>query len=143
MRLLRKKDENLIVEAIRSAELATSGEVRVHIESRCEEDNPLDRAAWIFQELGMEKTALRNGVLVYVALKSRQFCIIGDAGINSVVPADFWDSAKDLMLKEFAQGHIAQGIASGINRVGVLLKEKFPYRDDDVNELPDAISYGK
>ncbi|MCQ2279039.1 MAG: TPM domain-containing protein [Bacteroidales bacterium] len=143
MRLLRKKDENLIVEAIRSAELATSGEVRVHIESRCEEDNPLDRAAWIFQELGMEKTALRNGVLVYVALKSRQFCIIGDAGINSVVPADFWDSAKDLMLKEFAQGHIAQGIASGINRVGVLLKEKFPYQDDDVNELPDAISYGK
>lgn len=143
MRLLRKKDENLIVEAIRSAELATSGEVRVHIESRCEEDNPLDRAAWIFQELGMEKTALRNGVLVYVALKSRQFCIIGDAGINSVVPADFWDSAKDLMLKEFAQGRIAQGIASGINRVGVLLKEKFPYQDDDVNELPDAISYGK
>lgn len=143
MRLLRKKDENLIVEAIRSAELATSGEVRVHIESRCEEDNPLDRAAWIFQELGMEKTALRNGVLVYVALKSRQFCIIGDAGINSVVPADFWDSAKDLMLKELAQGHIAQGIASGINRVGVLLKEKFPYQDDDVNELPDAISYGK
>lgn len=143
MRLLRKKDENLIVEAIRRAELATSGEVRVHIESRCEEDNPLDRAAWIFQELGMEKTALRNGVLVYVALKSRQFCIIGDAGINSVVPADFWDSAKDLMLKEFAQGHIAQGIASGINRVGVLLKEKFPYQDDDVNELPDAISYGK
>lgn len=143
MRLLRKKDENLIVEAIRSAELATSGEVRVHIESRCEEDNPLDRAAWIFQELGMEKTALRNGVLVYVALKSRQFCIIGDAGINSVVPADFWDSAKNLMLKEFAQGHIAQGIASGINRVGVLLKEKFPYQDDDVNELPDAISYGK
>lgn len=143
MRLLRKKDENLIVEAIRSAELATSGEVRVHIESRCEEDNPLDRAAWIFQELGMENTALRNGVLVYVALKSRQFCIIGDAGINSVVPADFWDSAKDLMLKEFAQGHIAQGIASGINRVGVLLKEKFPYQDDDVNELPDAISYGK
>lgn len=143
MRLLKKKDENLIVEAIRSAELATSGEVRVHIESRCEEDNPLDRAAWIFQELGMEKTALRNGVLVYVALKSRQFCIIGDAGINSVVPADFWDSAKDLMLKEFAQGRIAQGIASGINRVGVLLKEKFPYQDDDVNELPDAISYGK
>lgn len=143
MRLLKKKDENLIVEAIRSAELATSGEVRVHIESRCEEDNPLDRAAWIFQELGMEKTALRNGVLVYVALKSRQFCIIGDAGINSVVPADFWDSAKDLMLKEFAQGHIAQGIASGINRVGVLLKEKFPYQDDDVNELPDAISYGE
>lgn len=143
MRLLRKKDENLIVEAIRCAELATSGEVRVHIESRCEEDNPLDRAAWIFQELGMEKTALRNGVLVYVALKSRQFCIIGDAGINSVVPADFWDSAKDLMLKEFSQGHIAQGIASGINRVGVLLKEKFPYQDDDVNELPDAISYGK
>ena len=143
MRLLRKKDENLIVEAIRSAELATSGEVRVHMESRCEEDNPLDRAAWIFQELGMEKTALRNGVLVYVALKSRQFCIIGDAGINGVVPADFWDSAKDLMLKEFAQGHIAQGIASGINRVGVLLKEKFPYQDDDVNELPDAISYGK
>lgn len=143
MRLLTQNDENLILEAIHKAELKTSGEVRVHLETRCEEKDCLDRAAWIFKELGMEKTELRNGVLIYVAIKSKQFCIIGDAGINSVVPEGFWNSAALLMQEHFKAGHIALGIAAGIGQVGELLKEKFPYQPNDVNELPDAISFGK
>jgi len=143
MRLLSKKEEACILDAVRYAELQTSGEVRVHVEGTCEEDNPLDRAAWLFNELGMTKTQLRNGVLVYVALKSKCFCIIGDAGINRVAPEGFWDSARDAMQACFAQGRKVDGIVEGVRRVGELLKDFFPYQADDVNELPDAISWGK
>ncbi|MEQ1790168.1 MAG: hypothetical protein ABL857_06980, partial [Rickettsiales bacterium] len=31
-------------------------------------------------------TELRNGVLIYLAVKDRQFAIIGDVGINEKVP---------------------------------------------------------
>lgn len=143
MRLLSKKEEASILEAIRAAELQTSGEIRVHVEGTCEEENPLDRAAWLFNELGMCNTQLRNGVLVYVALKSKCFCIIGDAGINQVSPEGFWDSARDAMRNCFAQGKKVEGIVEGVRRVGELLKDNFPYQKDDVNELPDAISWGK
>jgi uncharacterized membrane protein len=92
-----------IVAAIKSAETQTSGEIQVHIESRCKGD-VLDRAAEVFKLLKMYQTKDRNGVLVYLAVEDHKFAILGDAGINSVVPADFWESTKDLMLSHFRQG---------------------------------------
>src|SRR5688572_21217787 len=82
-----------IGEAISDAELRTSGEIRLHIERYCKMD-VLDRAADLFGFLKMHETAERNGVLFYIAWKDRKFAIIGDAGINAVVPPDFWDEIK-------------------------------------------------
>ena len=75
--------KNQIVEAIKTAELNTSGEVRVHIETVCK-GNVLDRAAEVFAKLEMQKTALRNGVLIYIALESKSFAIIGDSEGNAI-----------------------------------------------------------
>ena len=86
-------DNEKIVAAIKEAELNTSGEIRVHIESTCK-SNPYDRAVYIFNYLKMYKTVARNGVLIYVAVKSQKFAIIGDEGINNAVPDDFWDKIK-------------------------------------------------
>jgi uncharacterized membrane protein len=139
---LSKDEESLVVKAIQKAEHQTSGEVRVHIESSCP-GQVLDRAAWLFKSLKMHKTAQRNGVLIYLSLDDRNFAIIGDAGINAVVPTGFWDDVKVLMFTAFSKGLIANGIVDGIEQVGEKLKEFFPYQDDDVNELSDEISYGK
>ena len=79
-----------IIRAIRIAEMDTSGEIRLHLEESCGDD-VLDRAADIFRKLEMHKTELRNGVLIYLAVKDRQFAIIGDVGINEKVPENFWD----------------------------------------------------
>ena len=143
MKHLSKADEAKIVQVVREAEGLTSGEIRVHVESVCEEDEVLDRAAWVFKELHMEQTALRNGVLIYVALKSRRFAVIGDVGVNCLVPDGFWDSVRDAMLPLLARGRAADGIVEAVGRVGRFLQEHFPHRDDDVNELPDAISVGR
>ena len=65
-----KEQQAQILESVREAESETSGEIRVHIESSLKGD-VLDRAAWLFKKLGMHKTAERNGVLFYLALKDR------------------------------------------------------------------------
>ena len=89
----------------------------------------------------MHKTAQRNGVLIYIAIQDHQFAIIGDAGINQLVPHNFWDSTKEAMLGYFKNGDLAGGITAGVKLAGEQLQTFFPYRDGDVNELPDEISY--
>ena len=92
-----ESEKTKIVQAIQTAELSTSGEIRVHIDRTCDED-VLDRAAWWFKQLKMEKTKLRNGVLIYLATESKKFAIIGDAGINTIVPKDFWETTKKFVI---------------------------------------------
>jgi uncharacterized membrane protein len=137
-----KEDKEKIVEAIKSAEKNTSGELRVHLENSLKGD-VLDRAAFLFQKLGMHNTEKRNGVLFYLAVKDRKFAIIGDAGINAVTPENFWDEIKDRMVSCFIKDNFAEGLIHGIDMAGEALKKYFPYQSDDVNELSDEISFGK
>ncbi|MEZ5082715.1 MAG: TPM domain-containing protein [Bacteroidales bacterium] len=127
--------------AIKNAELDTSGEIRVHIEDKCKGDVK-DRAAYIFEKLAMHKTEQRNGVLFYLAVKNRRFAILGDVGINNVVPENFWDKIRDDLLDSFREERFAEGLVSGITEAGKQLKKHFPYQTDDVNELSDEISFG-
>jgi uncharacterized membrane protein len=136
-----KEEKERIMEAIREAELNTSGEIRVHVDNRCRED-VMDRAAWWFGRLGMQKTEKRNGVLFYLSVKDRKFAILGDAGINSVTPEDFWESIKAKMSEHFSEGDFPGGLSRGILLAGEALKTHFPYEKGDVNELPDDISFG-
>lgn len=131
-----------ILAAIKEAENDTSGEIRVRIETRCNED-VLDRAAWVFRKLGMQKTAERNGVLFYLAVSDKKFAVIGDGGINSKVPEGFWDDVKELLRVRFLEGKFTEGLSEGIIMAGEHLKKHFPHRKDDINELPDEISFDK
>ncbi len=137
-----KEQQAQILAAVKEAELSTSGEVRIHIETNCPED-VLDRAAWIFGKLGMNKTAERNGVLFYLAVNDRKFAVIGDAGINAKVPADFWNETKELMASNFKQGRFTEGLSEAVILAGKQLKTHFPYSRDDKNELSDEISFDK
>ena len=137
-----KEQKAKIRKAVIKAETNTSGEIRVHIDNRCKED-VLDRAAWWFAKLEMHKTEQRNGVLFYLAVKDKKFAILGDAGINSVTPDDFWDKIKEKMLEHFQKGEFTEGLSQGILQAGEALQTHFPHQDDDVNELSDEISFGK
>jgi len=140
--LFSEKEKEAIVNAIKAAELNTSGEIRVHIEDHCKENNVLDRAVKVFAELGMHKTELRNGVLFYLAITDRKFAIIGDAGINQKVPKDFWDNIKERMASKFREGLFTDGLTEGLYLAGEQMKQHFPRAIDDVNELSDEISFG-
>lgn len=139
--LLSEEEKVQIVNSIKEAELATSGEIRLHIENHCKED-VLDRAAEVFSILNMHKTKLRNGVLFYLAAKDHKFAIIGDIGINQKVKNLFWGDIKEHMQGRFKSGNIALGLSEGIKMAGQQLKAHFPAHENDKNEISDDISFG-
>jgi len=138
---LTKEEEQEIVTAIGIAEKNTSGEIRVHIEKETS-IAPFERAVEVFHHLQMEQTQERNGVIIYVAVKSKQFAIYGDKGINEKVPTNFWDSTKDTIISHFKNGNFKHGLIDGILKAGEQLKTHFPYQDADTNELSNEISKG-
>jgi len=136
---LTQDEEAQIIEAIRKAEKNTSGEIRVHLETHTELD-AFERAAEVFELLHMNNTKNSNGVLIYVAVDDRTLVILGDSGINEVVPSNFWESTKDVIISHFKNGAMKQGLVDGILKAGQQLKEHFPYKQGDSNELPNEIS---
>jgi uncharacterized membrane protein len=140
--LFSESDRDLLKATIGEAEQLTSGEVRVYIEDECRGD-VMDHSAFIFEELQMHKTELRNGVLIYLATKDKKFAIIGDAGIHAKVGDDFWKEIKEKMLVQFKQEKFVEGLKVAIMDVGHALKTHFPFSNDDSNELPNDIVFGK
>ena len=138
--MLHPTDQQKIVDAIRIAERATSGEVKVHVEPRCPGGDPYKRAVALFQRLGLTKTKDRNAVLIYVATRDRKFTIIGDQGIHEEVGSAFWAEAVQRMKVAFARGAFGEGISGAIQSVGQRLAKKFPRKIDDVNEIDNEIT---
>jgi len=134
-------DRAIITDAIRNAEIETSGEIQVHIENYCKGD-VLDRAAEVFEKLKMHKTSQRNAVLFYLAVADHKFAILGDAGINKAVSENFWENIKEEMLVHFKTKAFTEGLRKGIEMSGLQLQQHFPYdKEGDINELPDEISF--
>ncbi len=140
-KLFSATDEEKILQAIKDAELNTSGEIRLHLENKCKGE-VLDRAAEVFGKLEMHKTEARNGVLIYLAVQDHKFAILGDEGIDRVISEHFWESTRDIMMEHFRKSEFTEGLVNGINEAGIQLKAHFPYQSNDVNELSDDISKG-
>lgn len=140
-KLIDKKGEERLVNAIKQAELNTSGEIRVHIQKSVKSDI-FEVAKDKFEELGMTATEQRNGVLIFVAAKDKKMAIMGDHGINEAVPEGFWQSTVDAMIEFFKKDDLIGGMEAGILKAGEALKEYFPYQSDDVDELNNEVSIG-
>ena len=134
-----QEKRKLIEQAIAEAEKSTSGEIRLFIENKCKD--PLSRAAFVFDQLKMHETQQRNGVLFYLAIKSHHFAILGDHGINSKVPDDFWENIKGEMQNHFRNYQLSEGLITGIKMAGHALQQYFPYASADKNELPDEVIF--
>lgn len=139
---LSYEQQEKIVTAIRKAESTTSGEIKVHIEPTCPDENPMDRVLVVFKKLEMHQTALRNGVLLYLAYEDHLFYVYGDEGIYSKVPHDFWESTKEKMRSKFKEEKFVEGFCEGIEEAGRVLAAYFPSQNENPNELSDDISFG-
>lgn len=132
-------DQQRIVEAIQYAEQQTSGEIRVHVQPRAADDirNVAERT---FERLGMTKTALRNGVLLFIACEEQRFTILGDRGIDEKVPSGFWDRIAAQLTIRFKAGEFTDGIVEAIHSAGNELRTYFPRSAADVDELANDIN---
>ncbi len=138
---LSTQQERQIIDAIRIAELYTSGEIRVHIENATTKKT-IDRAKEVFCYLKMDETKAKNGVLFYLSVHDKKFAIIGDKGIDTKVSTDFWNSTKEIVLNEFKKNDFVNGLVLGIQEAGKQLQTYFPYNSNDENELLDDVSKG-
>lgn len=133
-------DEKRITDAIGGAEMRTSGEIRVHVQPKATGGDPRTVAERTFERLGMTRTALRNGVLLFILSEERQFVILGDSGIDAKVPDGFWDAILANLSVAFRESRFTDGIVQAISAAGEQLATYFPRATDDVNELPNDIS---
>jgi uncharacterized membrane protein len=134
------EEQTRLIDAIEKAELATSGEIRLHLESFCWGDE-LAAARKIFRQLNMHQTAERNGVLIYIATVSHKIAIVGDEGIHSKVGEGFWDHIVEKLIQQFKAQKQAEALCECILEVGSQLAVYFPRKHDDRNELSNEISF--
>lgn len=139
--LFSKTQREAIIEAIRKAEMNTSGEIRVHVEDKC--DGPVyEKAIQVFHTLGMQHTPQRNAVLIYIAVEDRKFAVIGDEAIHHKVTDGYWKELSKYLLSAFKAGHYSEGITGAIDKIGDTLMHYFPDTNEpDKNKLPDDISF--
>ncbi|MFP5247056.1 MAG: TPM domain-containing protein [Thermoanaerobaculia bacterium] len=136
---LAQLDQQRIVDAIAAAEKRTSGEIRVHIQPKARGEIR-EVAERTFERLGMTKTALRNGVLLFIACEEQRFTILGDQGINEKVPAGFWDEIAAKLTIRFKAGEFTDGIVEAIHSAGEELRHDFPRAEGDVDELTNELN---
>jgi len=138
-RFLGEADLAAVAASIATAEAATSAEIRVHLDARCPGE-ALARAALVFERLGMHRTAARHGVLIYVSIEDRKLAVLGDRGIHERVGQAYWDGLVASVLAHFRGERFRDGLVHAVGEVGAVLRQLFPRRPDDVNELPDRVS---
>ena len=142
-RFFTEEEQSRVVAAIGMAEKRTSGEIRIFLERDVQDPggDPYERARDVFAKLEMQETAERNGVLFYLAVRSRRFAIVGDEKLHQHLGENYWVEVRDLIAQDFAKGHFPEGVVAGITAIGEKLGHHFPHRPDDVNELPDDIAF--
>lgn len=129
-----------LVDAIQSAEDHSTGEIRVHIDSNTENNNA-ERAYNVFKELCMNKTAELNAVLFHVNFEQKYLTIIGDKGIHEKVSQSYWDALHDEITSGFAKGKFFESLKDAILKTGFELKKHFPVYGENINELPNEITF--
>ncbi len=133
-------DQKRIIDAIASAERLTSGEIAVHVEGRCAAPEPKDRAAELFQKLGVTRTQDRNGVLIYVAVRDRRFALMGDSAIDEPPASPFWQDANKRLTIALRRGAVGDGICGAIAAVGQQLCKRFPRSAEHKNQLENELT---
>lgn len=143
--MLDDDSQHRVVACIKEAESKTTGEVRVFIEHHCEYMDSMHRAQELFVNLAMDKTHARNAVIIYIALKDRQFALFGDKEIYEKAGGpQFWEKAAEMLKGHLRRNQITDGLCNCIHELGNALATHFPH-DPSVpkNELPDEIVFGK
>ena len=133
-------EQDQLIQAIARAELNTSGEIRLHLESFCL-GNEISAARKVFTSLRMHQTRERNGVLIYIATMSHKIAIIGDEGIHQKLGTEFWERLVQKLIAQFRAHKKAEALSECILECGAQLGRFFPRQQDDKDELTNTISY--
>jgi putative membrane protein len=96
------------------------------------------RAELAFLENNVHRTRDQSGVLIFVSALEHRVEILADEGIHQRVGVEGWKKYVQVVVSGIRDGKAGDGIVNAIEGIGAELKQHFPPRDDDTNELNDA-----
>jgi putative membrane protein len=93
-----------------------------------------------FVERGVHNTTARSGMLVYISWLEREIALVPDIGVAAALP----EGAVARLENELTRAMHTSGaaVANKLAACAPMMAAAMPHRDDDVNELPDAIDEG-
>ena len=136
---LSRLDHDRIVAAIAAAERTTSGEIRVFVQRGGISGDVVAAAERKFLELGMQHTAERNAILIFVAPRVQKFAVVGDQGVYQKCGAEFWEHLVAAMRAHFTKAEFTEALTEAIDEAGQLLARYFPRQHDDRDELSNKV----
>ncbi|MFM8356969.1 MAG: TPM domain-containing protein [Verrucomicrobiota bacterium] len=131
-------DDQAVLRAIQSAESTTSGEIRVAVAAKPASD-PAGAARQAFDRLGMERTPMRNAVLLYLAPSAGQVAVVADETVVFRCGPDFGREAERSIATALRRGRLTAGVVDAIRRLGERLAAHFPPSRAERNDFPDQV----
>lgn len=97
------------------------------------------RAIEVYFENKVSMTRDRTGIMIFVSLLERKVEVLADSGINHKVPKDYWDELVIKLTSSIASGKKVEGMIFAIESCGESLKQEFPIKSDDTNEVANHL----
>ena len=98
-----------------------------------------DGAIRAFFSHQLYRTRDQNGILLYISVFERRVWILGDSGINEKIPQEQWQQIVDRVIIGIKKNNSCEVICNAITEIGNILKDYFPHRKDDTDELHNLI----
>ena len=120
-----KTDHDRITTTLHEMQAITSAPIHIHFCHHCSK-SVMRSAIKFFKHSGLNRTAERNAVLIFIARASERFAILGDAGTHTKLPESFWDDCQEQLTEKFKQALFVEGIEESIKKIAHALSEYFP-----------------
>ena len=85
------------------------------------------------------ETKENNGILLFISVFEKRAWILADRGINERIEQSEWQNIVDTLTAEIRKDNRGDGICRAIERIGAILKDHFPYKRNDTDELHNLI----
>jgi putative membrane protein len=99
------------------------------------------RALRHFVESGLYATEERTGILIFISCMERAVRILADTGINAAIDVSAWNSMAESIAASVRKKRLGEALVDSIEACEKLLSGRFPPREGNKNELPDAIAF--
>lgn len=91
---------------------------------------------------GLYRTRDETGILIFISVFERRVWILADRGINEKVKQGQWNEIVTKIVEGIKNNNQANAICDAVDNMGRMLKEHFPIKTDDTNELKNLIIEG-
>jgi putative membrane protein len=115
---------------------------RIFISKNRSDEMVREQAVQSFYEKGMHKTRDATGVFFFISLFEHKVWILADTGIYSRISQQELQVYATDMAQGIRQGGAAAILCREIAKLGEVLAEHFPARQDDENELSNGVIVG-